>query len=69
MANGKIELKVSGGDAPVGYLSLPDHPGEGVPGVVIKQMRLSELCRDYKGPDIYLDFGKDNRLLGIEILV
>ena len=27
MAKGKIELKISGGDRNVAYISLPDHPG------------------------------------------
>lgn len=68
MANGKIELKVSPGDRDVAYISLPDHPGKGTPGVVVKTLRLIELCREYKGPDVYLDFDKDHRLIGIEVL-
>jgi len=68
MARGKIELKVSDGDKQVAYISLPDHPGEGTPRVVVKQLRLVDLCVDYKGPDIYLDFDKSNHLIGIEVV-
>jgi hypothetical protein len=68
MAKGKIELRVSEGDGDVAYISLPDHPGKGTPGVVTKQLRLIAICGDYKGPDVYLDFDKDNCLIGIEIL-
>jgi hypothetical protein len=68
MANGKLEFNVSSQDANVGYLSLPDHPGSPAVGVVVKQLRLLDLCGKYEGPDIYLDFDKDNRLLGIEVL-
>ena len=67
MAKGKIELKISGGDRNVAYISLPNHPGKGAPGVVVKQLRLIDLCADYKGPDVYLDFDKSNHLVGIEI--
>jgi hypothetical protein len=68
MAKGKIELKVSDKDRSVAYISLPDHPGIGKPGVVVKQVRLIDLCTGYKGPDVYLDFDKSNHLVGIEIL-
>lgn len=68
MANGKLEFKLSP-TGEVGYLSMPDHPGNKVPGVVKKQLRLLEICSDYKGPDIYLDFDKDSHLIGIEVLV
>ena len=43
MAKGKIELKVSDGDRKVAYISLPDHPGKGKPGVVVKQLSLIDL--------------------------
>jgi hypothetical protein len=68
MAKGKIELEISVGDPKVAYISLPEHPGKGVPGVVVKQLRLVDLCADYKGPDIYFDFEKGNHLIGIEIV-
>jgi len=68
MARGKIELICSDGDPNVGYLSLPEHPGKGIRGAVVKQIRLIELCPEYKGSDIYLDFDADNTLVGIEIV-
>jgi len=69
MANGQIELKVSPDNQDVAYLSLPEHPGTVVAGIVVKTLRLADLCGPYEGPDIYLDFGEGGRLLGIEILV
>lgn len=68
MANGKFELKVSEGEGDVAYLSMPAHPGRGKPGIVAKQIRLRDLHGDYEGPDVYLDFDKGNRLLGIEMI-
>jgi len=68
MAQKRIELKVSPDDENVAYIVLPDHPGQGIQGVVAKQLRLRDLCGSYKGPDIYLDFDKNESLIGIEIL-
>jgi hypothetical protein len=68
MANGKFELNVSDGDSDVAYLSLPAHPGRGRGGIVVKQIRLRDLLGDYAGPDVYFDFDKENRLLGMEII-
>ena len=76
MADGKIELKLASeyagegeeaGDDDVAYISLPDHPGV-VYGVVKKQLRLWDLIGAYEGADVYFDFDKENRLIGIEIL-
>jgi uncharacterized protein YuzE len=69
MADSKIELKVSEGDGNVAYVSLPDHPGKGTFGVVKNTLRLREIYSDYVGPDLLLDFDKERRLIGIEILV
>lgn len=33
-----------------------------------KQIWLSDLLPNYKGPSIYFDFDKDEKLIGIEIL-
>lgn len=63
-----IELKLSPDDEDVGYLFLPDHPGSKHKNVVEKQLELRELINDYKGPDIYLDFDTEGRLIGIEVL-
>ena len=68
MANGKIELEVSGKrDADVGYVSLPGHPGS-APAVVKRSIQLRELMPDYVGPDLVLDFDAAGVLIGIEIL-
>ena len=67
MANGKIELKVSADDEDTAYLSLPDFPAPSFSGVVASTTRLKNI-HQYAGPDIFLDFDKDGRLIGIEIL-
>ena len=68
MANGRIEFTL-GSEKDVAYISLPDHPGVGVvPGVTKKQLRLWDLIGAYEGADVYFDFDKENRLIGIEIL-
>ena len=69
MAKQKIILTVSEDDPDVAYLQLPDHPGEETYNAVAKTFRLLEVIPNYKGPDIYLDFGHDEKLIGIEILV
>ena len=66
MANGKIKLEVSD-EGDVAYVSLKDHPGNSVPGVIVKQIALRDLLMNYDGPDISLDFDGQNTLLGIEI--
>jgi hypothetical protein len=69
MANKKIEFHPSqGGGEDVAYVSLPGHPGRGTSGVTRKQVRLREIYADYVGPDLYLDFDEQKRLIGIEIL-
>jgi uncharacterized protein YuzE len=68
MSEKKIELKVSEDDSDVAYLRLPDHPGSGIPNVVAKQVCLGDVIHNYKGPDIYLDFSQNGKLIGIEIL-
>ncbi len=69
MAKNKIELHLSSGEQDVAYVSLPNHPGRGTPGITRKQLRLKELVPEYKGADLYFDFDKENQLIGIEILV
>jgi hypothetical protein len=68
MAEGKIELTVSESESPVAYVSLPDHPRDGTAGCVAKTLRLRDLCGAYVGPDVYLDFNRENCLIGLEIL-
>jgi hypothetical protein len=49
------------------YLYLPEHP-EGDPiGIVDKSIRLSELIKNYKGPDIYVDFSQKKTIIGVRI--
>ncbi len=66
MSQEPIQLTVSADDE-MAYLYLPDHPKKIAPGMVKKQTRLSDLIDNYKGPDIYLDFDDDGRMIGIEI--
>jgi len=68
MNDKKIKLVLSADDEDVAYLYLPDHPGEGQAGCVSKQVRLSDLIAGLDGPDVYLDFDKNQKLIGIEIL-
>lgn len=65
---GKMTFKSAKGDPGVGYLYLVDHPGAGTPGCVAKQVRILDLVKDYRGPDIYLDFDKDGRAIGVEVV-
>ncbi len=56
------------------YLYLPTHPenlsGSTAPiaGVVHKTIRLQDLYRSEGYPDVYLDFDKENRLIGVEFV-
>ena len=67
MAEKRISLAVSADDQNVAYLYLPDHPGRGTSGVVVKQVRLSSLLK-YTGPDLNLDFDEYGQLIGLEVL-
>jgi hypothetical protein len=62
-----MNLSISHDDPDVGYLTLPDHPGQGLAGAAVKQTRLRDLI-DYAGPDLYLDFDINGKLIGVEIL-
>jgi hypothetical protein len=62
-----FDLKISEDDEDVAYLRLPGHPGS-APGVVKRSVSLRDLVDDYEGPDINLDFGEGNILIGIEIV-
>lgn len=62
-----FDLKVSANDETVAYLKLPGHPGSR-PGVVKRTVSVRDLISDYKGPDLNLDFGEGNVLIGIEIV-
>jgi uncharacterized protein YuzE len=69
MIESAIKLKVSDDDPDIAYLYLPAHPGPGTPNVVRNQVSLNKLIEGYSGPDVYLDFGQNGKLIGIEILV
>ena len=58
---------VSDDDQDVAYLRLPGHPGT-APGVVKRTLCLRELVGNYAGPDVNLDFGEGDVLIGIEIV-
>ena len=62
-----FELEVSEDDETVAYLRLPAHPGT-KPRVVKRSVSLREAIGDYEGPDVNLDFGEGNELIGIEIV-
>ena len=62
-----FELKVSEGDENVAYLRLPGHPGT-KPGIVKRTVSLRALMGEYEGPDVNLDFGEGDKLIGIEIV-
>lgn len=77
MALGKLELHVAETDEVdpdsldddiVAYVSLPAHPGRGLPGVVAKHVRLRDLVGDHGPSDVYLDFDPNGQLVGMEIL-
>lgn len=56
-----------GEDGDVAYLRLPGHPGT-APGVVKRSVSLRDLLGEYEGPDVQLDFGEGDTLIGIEIV-
>jgi len=68
MANGIIEFSKSSEAAEVAYVSLPEHACRGIGGIVKKTVPLHDLMLGYKGANIYLDFDKDEQLIGIEIV-
>jgi len=68
MSDRKIGMEVNE-DGDVAYVSLPEHPGKGSAGVVVKQIGLHSLIAEYKGPEIYLDFDKNGVLIGMEFLL
>lgn len=68
MIDNKIYLKVSEDDPDVAYLYLPGHPGERKENIIKAQIRLYDIIKNYKGPDIYLDIDQKDNVIGIEIL-
>lgn len=68
MKNNKIYLKVSKDDPDVAYVYLPGHPGDKKDNIIKMQIRLIDIIKNYKGPDIYLDNDQKDNVIGIEIL-
>ncbi len=64
----KIRINMKDADSDTAYIALPGHPEQIEPGVVKKTISLDDIIDDYMGPRIYLDFNKDGKLIGIEIL-
>ena len=67
MIDRKIRVKTTGRDFHTAYVALPGHRSE--PGIVSKTVDLASIVTNYKGPRVLLDFSKDHKLIGIEILV
>ena len=61
-------LRVCTNDSEVAYVMLPEHPGKGTAGCVVKQVRIVDLIKDYKGPDIHLDFDRNGCCIGIDVM-
>jgi hypothetical protein len=61
----EITLKISEEDAAVAYLYMPtEHLSD---KKIFKTIDIFELVDNYQGIPIYLDFNKNNELIGIEI--
>ena len=69
MMKNKIRLEISGDDPDVAYLYFPNHPGEGGEAIVQKQIQLSDVITNYKGPELYLDIDNTGKVIGLEILI
>jgi len=57
------EIQIEDGD--VAYVKMPQAEQD---KKVAKSIMLRELIKEYKGPDIVLDFSEGDELLGVEIL-
>ncbi len=67
MESGQLWLEKSKDDDNVGYLYLPTFPAKSK-GCIAKQISLHKLMKNYKETPIYLDFDKNENLIGIEIV-
>lgn len=68
----EVKLEIASGVEPdVAYLRLPNHPGRDTQGSVAKQVPLSSLLETGPecGTELYFDFDKEDRLIGVEILL
>ncbi len=68
MSDPTIRVKMSNPKSRNAYIALPGYPMEVTPGVVARTISLDDLIADYHGPVVNLDFDKDARLIGIEVL-
>ena len=64
----QIRLKTYDGDYHTSYVELADHPHDLIAGVVTKTVLIHNLIDDYVGPSIGIDFDKNGKAIGIEIL-
>lgn len=69
MAKAKIRVKVTGKLSDTAYLKLPGFPDGPPQGVVSRTICLAELIKEFKGPQVNLDFNEQGVLIGIEVLV
>jgi hypothetical protein len=56
-------------DGDMAYVYLPNHPGKGVAGVIVKQISLHALIDNYQGPEVFLDFDKNDVMIGMELFL
>ena len=68
MAMKKIRVQMRRGQSDTAYIKLPGHPDKPKFGIVCKTIDLVEVIANYKGPRVMLNFNKDGKLIGIEIL-
>jgi|LakMenE18May11ns_1017448.scaffolds.fasta_scaffold9487908_2 hypothetical protein len=64
--NEKIRVKTNQ-DSRTAYLKLPGYPEEITPGLVAKSISLDDIY-DYEGPRVQLDFNKEGKLIGVEVV-
>jgi hypothetical protein len=62
-----IRAKIRGRWAKTAYIMLPGHPGD-VPACVARSVALRDYVSGVIDPSIMLDFDRQDRLIGIEIL-
>lgn len=63
----KIRIKMRSPDADTAYIALPGYPEQLTSGVVKKSVSLDDIY-DYEGPRVQLDFDKEGKLIGIEVV-
>ncbi len=68
MKTGKISTKISEDDPSVGYITLPSYPKKNDGKIVYKSIDLIDIIKNYKGPQVILDFDENSVLIGIEVI-